>query len=321
VLDALARGFATALEEVDLRGIHHEYRWSEVDSSFPSGRVLLGPTMQRHSARNVTHRVTSGRFELTFDTAPNRLLRYVLRYLAARYSRSNEKSAKHLLARLDRFDHLLDPVTIEHDKTFLAAPEVRDPRLLPVLFTHYGPAIRLAKAVLQRHGLELHQVDELVMESHVFRLERVFEQYVRRVLERELSDMSPTWNVLDGNKSPGRKSYFSQPPSDDATPDILLASLGADPRTVAVVEVKYIDRPPKREEENQAVAYALSYGCPRALLVHPAMGSSKAGLYRRNSIGPISLDYFAVDLASPDLSLVEKELAGVVRACANAPPA
>jgi 5-methylcytosine-specific restriction endonuclease McrBC regulatory subunit McrC len=317
VLDALARGFATALEQIDFNGIHHEYRWSELDTSFPRGRILFGLTMQRHAARNISHTVTTGRFETTFDTPPNRLLRYVLRYLAARYARSNDSSAKKLLARLERLDHFLERVTIDHDRSFLSATEVKDPRRLPELFKHYEAAIRLGKAILQGRGLDLPEANELVMESHVFQLEHIFENYVRRVLTRELADLSPMWNVLDGNKRPGRKSYFNEPPSKDATPDVVIARLGHDARTGIVVEVKYIDRPPKREEENQAVAYAVSYGCPRALLVHPAMASTKSGVYRRNSIGPIALAYYALDLSAADLTANEREFAQVVRDCLN----
>src|SRR5205823_2762894 len=142
------------------------------------------------------------------------------------------------------------------------------------------PAIRLAKAVLRRQGLELHDADQLVLDSHVFRLDRIFEDYVRGFLRYQLSDLSPSYNVLDGNKHPGRKRYFDELPSEDATPDVVIAGLGRERHVPVVIEVKYIDRPPKRDEENQAVAYAVSYRSPKVILVHPRAAGGGAGPYR-----------------------------------------
>src|SRR5207249_1539136 len=103
LLDLFTQALLAALAQVRQYGIFREYRNRCGDSSFPHGKLLFNPTMQRHVSRNANHRVTHSWFERTSDNGPNQILKYALWHLSQHYTsvRNSQAGARKTLRRLN----------------------------------------------------------------------------------------------------------------------------------------------------------------------------------------------------------------------------
>jgi len=317
IIDALARGLLRNLREIERRGLHKDYVAHLARTSFPKGRIDYGRTTAVATSRGITSQVVARWHERTSDTAPNRLLRYAVRIMAHHYRGLPKRISRQFLPELNRADAMLGAVEIDYARSFQHSRLVQQPVSMPSSRAYYVPAIRLARALLRGAGVNLPQSDDLVIEPLVFNMEVVFEGYIQRVLRRELAAADPGIRVLDGRHG-GGKWLFQEPP-DRATPDVVVFGPGADDVASCIGEVKYIDRAVNRDERNQLIAYAMTYGSRVNFLIHPAFKDDaqvhRRHAYRTSSIGAAEFHFYGIDLDAPDLGDEERLLgAAMMRA-------
>lgn len=322
LLDLLAEGLLDSLRDIEVQGLHREYRRVTEDTSFPRGRILLGDTLRRHRSHGVRHRVRSTRFEQVVDTGPNRCLKYALWYLSRRFQEmQSRKGRPRLLSELNRAYHLFDAVELDGSRGFLADPLVIDPDILPAIRAYYRDALQLALTIIEHRGVMLRgEGSEIRMASWVVSMEKIFETYLRTMLRERLLDLAPAIRVLDGNDDPpqgGSKRLFDEGASTQANPDIVIRH---DPRESAairhplIVEAKYKKvKAPQRDDIEQAIVYAASYRAPTAVIAIPRSGGAAPGLGLVGRIGTISLYQYAIDLASEDPLQEEEAFALEIR--------
>lgn len=142
----------------------------------------------------------------------------------------------------------------------------------------------------------------------------------------------PDVRVLDGNLTGpggGGKNLFDTPSPDDlgtkspATPDIVLRrsnSAGDTDENLTVFEVKYKVYTPRagRDDVNQTLTYAASYGAPVAVIAHPHQGKSKHGLRTVGRVGGVTLYQYGFDLSADDLEQEESAFVSSVQALMRA---
>jgi len=167
---------------------------------------------------------------------------------------------------------------------------------------YYYRALEIALLLLASRGISLEKAgDDVLLDSFILNFDDLFEEYLRRVLQRH----APTGLlVLDGNKE-GKRPLFDDRAAPPAQPDVVLrcASTG---RTV-IGEIKYKDRP-SRDDINQAITYAVTYGADLVVLIHQYAGTGDAGLSHHGQVKNIRVATYAFDLDGIDLEKEEQLL-------------
>jgi 5-methylcytosine-specific restriction endonuclease McrBC regulatory subunit McrC len=216
----------------------------------------------------------------------------------------------------DRF-HLFDSVYLDLLERFFDDPIVQNPHLMPEIRSYYAPAIDLAKIIISARGIDFDRAGGTVMlPSLQIDLESLFEDYLRIVLERQLSELEPTVRVGNGKlggEAGGRKRLFDHLESEDATPDIVIKSLSTHAGYRYVIEVKYKDREFDADDKYQAISYGMSYGT-NALLVRPGLTTTTGRSYPLGTIGRLCVDGYMFHLNAADLEAEEKAFASYVHA-------
>lgn len=324
LLDLLTDALLDAVEEVGARGLHREYRENGTDTSFPRGRILMGQTTGRLLSRGVRHRVAATWHEQTVDTAPNRCLKFAIWYVAGRYARMRPlpEGAVRRLTRLNKALRLFDGSELDRERRFMHDPLVSDGTRMPSVRAYYRRALTIATTMIQDRGVTFaDRGDDILIASFVINMAEVFEEYLRAVLRARLVGPARDIEVLDGNKKPpggGSKLLFDAPPSDPATPDIVLRrSEGTRAQYPMLLEAKYkvlrTEHMPLRDDINQIITYAVSYRAPLVVLVHPRVAGSSRGMFALGTIGSTILLRYVYDLAATDLDAEEVSFAQAVR--------
>jgi 5-methylcytosine-specific restriction enzyme subunit McrC len=315
LLDMLTDALLAAVDDIGANGLHREYRTRIEDTSFPRGRILIGPTIQRHAARGAEHRAVASWFDHTADTGPNRCLKYALWFVARKYMgmRPPPPGVRRMLGRLNRAYRLYDGAVLDLRRQFMDDPLVRDPGRLPSVRSYYRPGLLIAAAIIHDRGVSLGgRGDDILMASLLVNMEEVFEAYIRAVLVEQLGRLRRDLLVLDGNRGrPGgaKKWLFDAPPSTDATPDIavrLVTSVAGRSDHPVIVECKYKPSPtPDRDDLNQTITYGASYSSPSVIVCHPGTPTNRSGLSRLGTIGGMTVFDYAFDLAAGSLDAEE----------------
>ena len=310
LLQSLAESLVYSLASVEAEGLHRQYIRRTADTSFPRGRIMMSETMRRHEARGMHHRAAVSWFEPSVDTPANRCVKYAIWHLARRFEgirRSPENTR--LLENLSRLYGMFDGTTLDPTLRFLSDKLVEEPQRLPANRAYYERPLRLAAMVARGYGVAFgHRGGEVELASLVVNLEDAFEEYLRFVLASGLQNSLPEVRVLNGNLSTpkgGGKNLFKTTSRDDlgakspATPDIVLRRSDAkdqESEYPAIFDVKYKVYRPRadRGDINQTVTYAVSYGSPVALIVHPHQKKSKPGLHRVGRVGNLNLYQYGV---------------------------
>ena len=144
------------------------------------------------------------------------------------------------------------------------------------------------------------QGNDLLLETFIIDFDELFEEYVRRVLQRH-ADADGHLFVKDGNHE-GKKPLFDDRNDPSAQPDIVFGWRPSGHSIVA--EVKYKEKP-QRDDINQAVTYSLCYRADRTILVHQAGTPAQRGLRPIGTIQQIRVDAYGFDLAAADLDSEE----------------
>lgn len=323
LLDSLTQALISAIHIIEVRGRHYEYHKRIQHTSFPRGRILMGRTATHYTSRGISHRVITSQYKRSSDTAPNRCLKYAIWYVAQRYIRMQERGGiKRLLGNLNRIYHLFDDVELDHSRRFLQHPLVVDTDNLPLNYSHYQRALNVAAVIIEGKGVRLEGVGtDVAMASHFIKLDDVFEDYVRIVLQRELVDLQPRILILDGNlagEKGGQKGLFDDTDEPEATPDIVVlssVSVEINRRYPLVIEVKYkpLRGAPKRQDLNQLIAYAASYRTRVALIVQPTATNDTSTVTPLGRIGSTLFYQCGINLSEENIKSEEENFASRVR--------
>ncbi len=330
LVNVLTLAFLDAVELVAAQGLHRAYHQNVTDTSFPRGRIMVGETMRRHQARGATHRVTAAWHAHSADTPPNRCLKYTIWRLAVLYNqgkpakkapRKEKEEHARIIARLNRAYAYFAATGLDTQARFLADRLVTEPATMPAVRVYYAQALQLALIIIRNQGIAFGRSGVIDAPTFLIRLDEVFEAYVRKALAQRLPSVVAGVEVLDGNPGqPGNRPLFARG-SDTGTvdkkesstsPDIVVrrtAAVPPAPYHPVVIDVKYKEMPPKREDINQAIVYGVAYEARHTVLLYPYDPSKHTGdrLRQLGRIGDMILHRYFFDLAAP--SLEEEEVA------------
>jgi len=322
LLDAYAYGLLKRMDEIASHGLLREYQ-SRVDTtSFPRGRILTSSTIRQLHTRGIRHQAVASWFERDSDNAANRCLKYALWFLAQRLSGDVSKASRQRQTLLDRLAPLyamFSDVTLDHSLAFLRDGLVMGERRLPSLRAYYRPALDIATAIILEHGVKIDAVgDSIRLPSLILNMNRLFEHYLRNALRIRGRERQWEHEVLDGNTD-GRQLLFDDPPSEDATPDIVLHDPATD-RCSLIVEVKNVPLKGQHSDRSaieQAVTYGVSYRCNQVVLAHPRSHSGDfSGLRLQGQIDRLAIYQYVFDLTANPLEGEEERFARAIEALA-----
>ena len=109
---------------------------------------------------------------------------------------------------------------------------------------------------------------------------------------------------------PARSRSWTDPPSENATPDIVFPC--GEHRWPLVIEVKNVpvNGNSNRGAIEQAITYAAAYRCDSVVLAHPrGRHQDKAGLRLQGRIGDLAVYQYVFDLEATGLLAEERNFA------------
>ncbi|MBU8857413.1 MULTISPECIES: McrC family protein [unclassified Micromonospora] len=304
--DSLASLYASALtshiDTISANGMLRSYQRHEEPTSFPRGRLLVHQTVQRLNAHGIEHKAESAWFERSVNNSSNQCLKYAIWLLARHFvdQRNVDKNVRRLHRKLNAQFSLFAGVDLDHGRRFMQDPLVAGKAELPTLRSYYRDALNVAAAVVEGRGVLIDSDGGAVqLPSLVLNMDTLFENYVRATLTSFALERQWSHSVLDGNGE-GSTRLFDNPRSYKATPDVVVRS--EDGRTALVIEIKNVAAGDfsKRDAINQAVTYAVRYGCVKVVLAHPRGSDSFHGLRSMGYIGPVEVYQYHFDLNSSD---------------------
>lgn len=331
--DVLAESLLDGLDVIMLNGLLRTYRRRTEVSSYPHGRIDITTTVMRYAARGVRHQAQYSWFERTVDNPPNRCLKSAVAALYFWYLNAPHGPETRLrVARLGHAMRTLREVSTETRPTSLNDAEVRGDRPLPATRAYYRPVLDVAVAILTSRGISLDATGGGVsLPSLLVKTEDLFENYVRLTLQRAFS-VDQQVAVLDGNKNPGRVLLYEEVPSQrsaslpphvslsdreskppSAEPDIVFRATDGSHPLVADVKYTKVTGHTKRDEVEQAFLYAVRYGSPIAMTIHPKLSGSTKGLHLSGRIGSVLVMQYRVDLGAEDLEIEMLDMAEVLK--------
>lgn len=297
-------------EVTDLRanGLYREYERREETTSYPRGRVLVNDTVRTLRSRGIAHAARTSWFARTSDVPANRCLKYAIWSLATEHARRPATAdTRRLRAGLNAAYDLLDGVTLDHRRGFLTDPLVQGVAVFPALRAYYRSAVDVAVLAIERHALrvESFRAGGALLPSMVLNLNRVVEAYLRNTLKEYAARNGWAVAVLDGHEG-STPLFADRPRGQKAEPDIVLRR--RDGSVVLVCEVK--NKPletggtSQRYAIEQAVTYAVAYGLPHVVLLHPASHGVSAGpsLQLIGTVGAIAVHQYRFDFGAEDLT-------------------
>lgn len=318
LIDLYARTLVRHVDELAFRGLIREYERREEATSFPRGRILMSQTMKSLVPRGIEHKAAVSWFQRTTDNPANRCIKYAIWFLArCKAEAPGPRAAGHreIVRRLNRAYRAFDGVQLDLRRGFMFDPLVIGATPVPRLRSYYRPVLDLCCAIVRQQAVSLDQPGGQVgLPSLVLNMSKAFEAYLRQVLVAWAADRDGV-RVLDGNRKPpggGEKPLFDTGGEAAANPDIVIVRTGTDDPPI-ILEVKYkpSERPIPREDLNQAIAYGVSYGSKRILLMQPRGPGDEEpqGLRPVGTIGDMHFERYVFDLGADDLVASEHKLA------------
>lgn len=299
----LAAQFSAALKTIRQEGLYKRYEQRIVVSTTIKGRILMRDTVRRRTRGDP--RVATAHFARTSDIPENQGIRFAIRLLHERLSKSRLGPDVKLVRELAAHDRFFSGVESRHH------PEASIDRLvsnMPPSRANSANAVSIAKVITNRSavsvlGEPLHgfEATPVVVNTAI-----AFEKYVYRVL----SDGITNYQVVDGNFNAPRGGARSllmdadgNPSGINATPDLLVFPRGANvsrerPLIVADCKYKIFKGLPDRDSINQVLTYALSYGANLAVIICPATRPEVSSITYVGNAGEVALLVFAMDLGS-----------------------
>jgi 5-methylcytosine-specific restriction enzyme subunit McrC len=294
VFDFLTVNYLAALRDIQSNGWLKEYVAQTETTSHPKGRIDLAGTFRTAWSRGAMHQVRSKSFAQTSDVSPNRLLRHTLEMILL--SRSGSRSDPGITSQANEvLRGIPSVVDTLRGGDLSVCQNLVEGQSLPTGRSYYYRALEIALLVLSEKGISFQSFGtDVTLDTSIIDFETVFEDYVRRVLQRGSGN---SIIVKDGNTD-GKRSLFDDRKSPPAQPDIVL--IEAESGNAVVLDVKYKDKP-NRSDINQVVTYALTYRSKRVVLVHQNEPSAAPGLTLLGRIDHVEVYAYAINLDNPDL--------------------
>ncbi|SET98275.1 5-methylcytosine-specific restriction enzyme subunit McrC [Hymenobacter actinosclerus] len=318
IRDELANAFIRQVQLIGASGLHYIYETRKEDTSFPRGRILLNETITRLLAKGKRYLISTARFERNINTSPNQLLKLALLVLASTYQTSNKNG---LVTK--QLGAIRDCLAVFSGVTTLATHNLRLSTVfskLPPTREYYLPALELAQLILGIRGLDFDSNEGNVsLPSLLWKMDDIFEDYVRWGLRQHLLEALPKYEVADGNVDQqqgggGKRLFVNGPDFRMANPDIVImeVDMHALRRPVAVFDVKYKPKKPERDDLNQILAYAMSYQVPVVGIISLAEMGKPSKLTFMGEIGMAKVYHYALQLGNNDLASEEAAITEVL---------
>ncbi|HEY8342422.1 MAG TPA: hypothetical protein VIK75_05365 [Calditerricola sp.] len=307
VIDLVVEQFIEKVRELLLVGLHGAYQPVDAVTSFPRGRILIGPTINRCIVNGRYYPVHVRWFERTTDNDLNRYLKLALWYCSEVYRNVRRHGARRIAAEINRLLHAFEGVTLDVSLRRVGSSLLDCGEYRSLRGVYYVDAIRLADVLLNQREIQLEDDrGEVVLPSLLIDMEEVFEDYVLGILTKwEHGSL----RVLDGRKSGrgyGGKRLYDIGPEESANPDCVITDDNSEYK--AIIEVKYTpaSNTPSREHINQVVTYAVSYRVDKAIIVQPCREEKDSGLEYVGRINFIDLFWFKWFLGASDIRVEEE---------------
>lgn len=311
-----ASALLKGLEQISYLGSRKDYTHHVELTSRPQGRPVLSAESLFRMRASANPQMEWSWFSRSADTPENRCIKYALHILLQQHY-ATEIYAKGVATKLVMAYDRLRAIQLDHSKRFLKAKLVLDPSKISDDRSYYRNVVRLAKAIIGRHGISIFDgQDSVRLPPVVINMNDAFEHYVRNFLTTAFSTQFGC-KIVDGNKNHhgiGKKLLFDRSSSGlgsdiPATPDIVVAmpETGGPQDLKAVIEVKYkICRgSPHREDLNQALVYALTYRAKDVVIVYAAEPGESAGVHFVGAVAGINVYKGFVDISTKNLADAE----------------
>jgi 5-methylcytosine-specific restriction enzyme subunit McrC len=306
IMEFFGRNLLDAVKPLELLGLHKEYVRRALSTTHPSGRIDISSSLKQHWSHGQLHRVVAQRFEQTSDIPVNRVIKHAIQFLLQRLRSTAPTSLEVIKKANHAFNRLPVSIGAIAVADLQEAKSAIQRRHLPAQRDYYYRALEIALLILSNGGIALQEKgSDVLLRSFVVNFDDLFECYIRRVLQ---SFSSNEIGVFDGNNE-RRKFLFQNTKIHHAQPDIVVTS-NVTAKTI-VSDVKYKDQP-KRDDINQAVTYAVSYGTTKTLIIHQVQPGNPSGLKHIGVIGGISVDAYGFDLDSQHLPQEERAMAEAI---------
>jgi len=306
---ALIESFVISMRELVREGVFKEYRKITEVGSAPHGRLNNRESIYLRSARAHATVLSYSYFDLTADTALNRLIKYCIWYSGNLIASKSSKTVKEVtLAReLGEYFDLLDGVKLEPSyRTVSAAIDDLQRRELPTIRRYYLDIVDLSARIVTNESVKMFgHNSQFAVHSYLVNMEDVFERYIRSLLSQSEILSADNIRVLDGNLD-GKKYLFNDSKVHVAKPDIVVKRGN---EALAIGDVKY--KPKVSEQDRyQVICHALSYGTKIAFTVSPFFGEGESGGSTIGTVGldqTVTLETYQFNLSAEDFSTEENK--------------
>ena len=290
--------FISSVEQLAAQGLNHDYFPTEADLPLVRGRIDLGAQINRFG--ELRHRHACAFAELSTDTAENKVLLAALSqipFLLGEHEADTTRRARYISRRFESVSPLARSSAL---------------RLLATMPSHrlnarYGPALRLARLVLNHITLE-NRAGSYPFASFLVNMPRLFESFVTR----RLSALVRPYGLKIVAQ---RHDYLDEERQIGIRPDMLVYERhSAEPLLVIDTKYRLFDRGDINSDLYQVSAYLDRYGLGRGLLIYPQFqGTSRSNLRLVNTpkylhVLPLNLDA----ATSAELEASCRHLAGQV---------
>jgi 5-methylcytosine-specific restriction enzyme subunit McrC len=316
ISDFLWTEFISQAELIHELGLQKEYENHTGVLNRPKGKILPYQSKLISSRCGTSQAKCSWQIRTT-NTAPNRLIKYLLNALHEQLVNSQDKNLKRRVAYCLS---LFDSIPLDREKKFLHENDVINPDCISSTKDHYRGIIKIGCLILNGGGLSFLGGNTIKVDatSLLISMDRIFEDYVRNILQTSNTLSRENVLVLDGNKGGnlGARKQLLEASGHinqlrkkiDATPDILLKKIfDVTDESNIILEVKYksIKLVADRSDINQVIAYACSYNSKCAVLVFPA-SNDNYGLVCLGSFGRTMVFQYFIDLTNQDIEEEEE---------------
>ena len=297
------------IEDILNTGIFKQFTKVENTTLFPSGKINFNKTIRARGKSNSSHVVTSS-YERTVDNVPNQFLKSVCLEFSKNPELMRDKhrrlSVQYILNSFSDVSNYYDIQDASADRSL--APEN--------LKENYRDAVSLSLILVSGKGISFKPSGSTSANSLILNLAEAFEWYILEILRSAYNENVPI-QVLDGNKggvNGGKKPLLNSPAGSPATskpimatPDIVLKTSHGGQTTSVVIDVKYksVDNLPDRDDLNQVISYAASYGASYGVLILPANEKNPSGLNLIGELPNIKFYTLFVDLNHADIETEE----------------
>ncbi len=268
-LELLTRLFAQGLHTLMRRGMNRTYVRVEETLPVMKGRWNIARQLARKP--HVRHLFEVAYDEFSEDTALNRVFRFVVERLTVR---TRDTDTRRLLR--DLYGWMLD---VSHVSRISGDELDRAEASISRLNEQYRAPFNLARMFLENEAFRLLSGSRDAY-ALVFDMEKLFEEFVARFVERHRNDVLPTgWeNARIEAQSKERAVYLAKRATDGKDqfllrPDLLLK--GAQSEVLLIADTKYKKLTVDGRQNvlsgdvYQMLAYATGFGCPRVLMLYP----------------------------------------------------